>query len=109
MRYYGKVGYVKTVDKGDGVWEEVIEERWYYGDVTRNTYSLDSTSYLNDNFTISNSFSLVADDYAYSNFNYIRYIEFLGVKWNVTSVDALNRPRLVLQVKGVYNETEESS
>lgn len=103
MRFFGKVGYIATVDKGNGVWVEEITERSYYGDVLRDTRSLESTSTLNDNFTISNQFSIVADDYAYKNLQYIRYVEYLGVKWSVSSVDTLNRPRLVLTVKGVYN------
>lgn len=109
MKYYGKVGYIKTVDKGDGVWDSVVEERYYYGDILRNNYNLESSSNLNDNFSISNQFSIVADDYAYKNLQYIKYIEFLGVKWCVSSVDALNRPRLIISVRGVYNETEEGT
>lgn len=107
MKFYGKVGYVETVDKGDGVWSEEITERYYYGDVLRNNYELQSTQNLNDNFTIGNQFSILADDYSYAHLQYMRYIEFLGVKWSISSVDALNRPRLIITVKGVYNETEE--
>lgn len=107
MRFFGKVGYIETVDTAPGVFSEQLTERSYYGDVLRDMISLEGTSALNDNFTISNQFSIVADDYAYEHFQYIRYVTYLGVKWKVTSADVLSRPRIVLSVKGVYNDSEE--
>lgn len=111
MRYYGKVGYVQTVEDDPenhpGVYIEKLTEKTYMGDVTKDVRSLESTESLNDDFTIRNTFSIVADDYAYSHFQYIRYIEYLGVKWKVTSVDVSNRPRLIISVRGLYNEGEE--
>lgn len=106
MRFCGKVGYVETVETEPGVFEEQTSERIYYGDVTRDNRNLEGSSYLNDNFTINNTFSIVADDYAYSHFRYIRYIEYLGTKWRVTNADTLYRPRIILTVRGVYNEQE---
>lgn len=103
MRFYGKIGFVETVDKGYGVWAEELTERYYYGDVTRDGRNLEPSSILNDNFTINNQFSIVADDYCYEHFQYIRYVEFLGIKWSVSTVDTLNPPRLIINVKGVYN------
>ena len=111
MRFFGKVGYVETKETDPinhpGVFNEVITERSYRGDVTRDTRNLEGASVLNDNFTISNQFSIVADDYAYIHLRYIRYVEYLGVKWEVTSVDPLYRPRLILTVRGIYNSPEE--
>lgn len=109
MKYYGAVGYAETVEtdpvKHPGVYEEVITERYYYGDVVRNNRRLESTgSQLNDNINISNSFSIVADPYAYQNFHAIRYLTWMGTKWRVSSVDASNPPRLTLEVGGIYNE-----
>lgn len=107
MRFYGAIGFVETVNAGNGNWKEQTTERNYYGDVTRDVKALESSSALNDDFTISNQFSIVADDYCYKHFQYIRYVEYLGVKWKVTSVDTLNPPRLIISVKGVYNVPEE--
>lgn len=103
-RYYGAVGYAETVETAPSVYVEQITERFYYGDVTRNSRRLDSSSQLNDNIDISNSFSIIADPYAYQNFHKIRYIEWMGTKWKVTSVDASTQPRLSLEVSGIYNE-----
>lgn len=111
MRYFGKVGFVRTYEEDPvnhpSVFSEEITERDYIGDVTNDYRELQSTqNSLNDDFTISNTFSIVADDYAYERFQYIRYIEYLGVKWRVTSVDAMNRPRLIIKVRGIYNCSE---
>lgn len=105
MRYYVKIGYKKTYDDGHGVWKEELTERGAKADVlkldSRNQQNNDS---INDNFTISNRISIIADMYALSNFTSIIYCQYLGVKWKVTSVDASNRPRLILSLGGEYNE-----
>ena len=104
-RFYGKIGYAMSVETppGSGIWEDQIIERNYYGEILRNTKRFENTGQLNDNVRISNSFSIVADEYAYSYFHLIKYIEYNGVKWVVQSVD-VQSPRLVLEVGGVYNE-----
>ena len=102
-KFYGKVGYVQTVETAPGVWTEQITERNYFGEQVRNTMKLEPSESLNDNVNVSNEISIVADPFAYQNFHSMRYVEFMGAKWKVTSVDASTRPRLVLTVGGVYN------
>lgn len=102
-RYYGKIGYAEPVETAPGVWEYSITTRQYYGDVIRNTRRLENGEGLNDDLNINNQFSIVADAYAYQNFHAIRYIEWMGTKWKVSSVE-VERPRLVLTVGGVYHE-----
>lgn len=111
MRFAGKIGYVRTYQDeiDDSLWKTEKTEKLVYGDVLRDTRNNDKSSYLNDNFTITNQFSIVADNYAYHNLQYIKYVEYLGVKWRVTSVDALQRPRLVLSVNGVYNDVDDQT
>lgn len=101
-KWFGVIGYAETVETTPGVWEEKIVKREYFGDVTRNTRRLQTTDQVNDNIDISNSISVLADPYAYQNFHAIRYAEFMGVKWKVSSVDVQN-PRLNLSLGGVYN------
>ena len=108
MRFAGKIGFVITV-QNDDIWTTQTTEKLVYGDILRDTRNNEKSSYLNDNFTITNQFSIVADDYTYHNLQYIKYVEYLGVKWRVTSVDALPRPRLVLSVNGVYNDTADQT
>lgn len=102
MKWYGVIGFGETVETKPGVWEDKITKRAYFGDVTRNTRMLQSGGQVNDNINVSNLISVVADPYANQNFHSIRYIEFMGTKWKVSSVD-VQYPRLILTVGGVYN------
>lgn len=101
-KYYGKIGYIETKQTSPGVWEEVKEERYYDGDVIRNTRRWESNNNLNDNLNVSNQISIVADPYAYNNFHSMRYAEWMGTLWKITEVEVLY-PRLVLTIGGVYN------
>lgn len=101
-KFFGVVGYAKTVETAPGVWEEQITERPYYGDLLNNTRKLESSGELNDNVNISNKISIMADPYAYQNFHDMRYVEFQDAKWKITSVEVA-QPRLVLIVGGLYN------
>ena len=103
MKFYGKVGFMETLEKAPGVYEEVVVERPYYGDVLRVSRRYSSSSdKLNDDLDINNEISIVADAYAYQNFHQLRYVEWMGAKWKVSSV-TVERPRLTLSVGGVYN------
>jgi hypothetical protein len=57
---------------------------------------------LNDNITVSNSISIIADPFANQNFHAMRYVNWMGANWKVTNVD-VQRPRLILTIGGVYN------
>ena len=102
-KFYGKIGYIDSVETKPGVWEEQITERNYYGDVIRNTRRLQTADKLNDDINIANEFSIVADPYAMNHFYSMKYIEFMGAKWKISNVDASTRPRLILTVGGLYN------
>lgn len=102
-KFYGKIGYGKQVETAPGVWEEQISEHFYYGDVVRNTRSLQNSQNLNDNINVNNQFSIVADPFAVQNFHLMKYIEYMNVKWKITNVE-VQYPRLLLSVGGVYNE-----
>lgn len=102
-KYFGKIGYAEQVETAPGVWEEKITERQYYGDVVRNIRRLESSGNLNDNINVSMEISIVADPYAIQNFHTMRYVEFMGSLWKITSVE-VNYPRLILSIGGVYND-----
>jgi hypothetical protein len=101
-RFYGAIGYGATVESPPGVWSEVITERTYSGDVIRNTRKLQEGEQVNDDITVQNSISIVADAYANQNFFAIRYIVWMGSRWKVSDVE-VQRPRLLLRLGGVYN------
>ena len=101
-KWFGKIGYAETVESKPGVWKEQITEREYFGDLLRNSRRLQSSSSLNDNVTISNEISILADQFAYQNFHSIRYAEFTGTKWKVSNIE-VQYPRLILTLGDVYN------
>ena len=101
-KFYGKIGYAETLETSPGVWQEQITERDYFGDLNRNTRTAQSSNQLNDNINISNEISILADPFANQNFHLMRYVEYMGTKWKVTSVE-VQYPRLILTVGGVYN------
>jgi hypothetical protein len=101
-KFYGKIGYGESVETAPGVYEDVITEFNYYGDVVRNTRQLQAGENLNSDITVNNSISIVADAYANEHFFAIRYIEWMGTLWSVTDVE-VKSPRLILRMGGVYN------
>lgn len=101
-RYCGKVGFAIDTEVRPGVWKNKIVDRTYYGDSFRMSSRLQDSGNLNDNVTISNEISIVADPFANENFLSIRYAEFMGVKWKVTNIE-IQRPRLLMTLGGVYN------
>lgn len=100
-KYFGKIGYAEIEQTSPGVWKEQIVEREYYGDLIRNTRRLQAADKVNDDINISNEISIVADPYAMSNFHSIRYAEFMGAKWKISSVE-VSYPRLILTLGGLY-------
>lgn len=101
-KWYGKIGYIKTEEVEPGIWEPQVTELPYFGDVLRVSSKWSTTSKVNDDLNISNQVSIVADPFALQNFQSIKYIEFMGALWDVTSVE-VQYPRLILTVGGVYN------
>ena len=100
--FYGKIGYVLQEEAAAGVWEEVITEKSYRGNIVRNSQRWQPTENLNDDLTLNNQVSIIADSFALQNVGSMRYVIWAGTSWKITSVD-IQRPRLVLTIGGVYN------
>lgn len=102
-RFSGKVGYVDgTVETAPGVWTENMVEVLYFGDVLRNTRQLLDGQKVNDDLTVNNNISIVADPYANEHFFNMRYVVWAGAYWKVTNV-SVQSPRLLLTLGGVYD------
>lgn len=101
-RFHGEVGYGETVEAAEGVWEDTVVEYLYYGDVIRNTRKLTDGESVNDDLSVGNSISIVADAYANDHFFAIRYVKWSGTLWKVRDVE-VQSPRLILRLGGVYN------
>lgn len=104
-RFCGKVGYIEREETSPGIWEDVVTERTYRGDVVRNKTMWQQSETLNDDLNVSSDVSILADAYAYQHFSYIKYVEFMGAKWKVTSASP-ERPRIILTLGGLYNEQQ---
>ena len=107
-KFYGKIGYIQTVESEPGYWEEKAIEREYYGDITRNTSRYQQDGHVNENIVINNVLSIVADPYANENFQHMRYIEWMGTKWKITNIE-VQYPRLILTLGGIYHEYKTNS
>lgn len=101
-RFHGKVGYGESEETAPGVWTDAITEFSYFGDVVRNTRYLRDGENLNQDLSVGNSISIVADAYANEHFHAIRYVEWAGSLWTVTAVE-VQAPRLLLTLGEVYN------
>jgi len=106
-KFYGEIGYAQTVETSPGVWTEQIVKKNYYGDVLKFASRTGDGQNLNDNISVDNRLSIVADPFAYENFSTMRYVEWMGALWKITSVD-VQSPRLILTIGGVYNEQPSS-
>lgn len=101
-KFYGKIGYAETVETAPGVYEEQIVEREHSGDFVRNSGKLVTSENLNSNVDVSTEISIVSDPYAMQHYLTIRYVEIMGAKWKVSSVE-IKYPRLILSIGGLYN------
>lgn len=106
-RFSGKVGYGESVETSPGVNEDVITERSHFGDVVRNSLKYREGESVNNDLSVSNSISIVADAYANEHFFAIRYVVWAGAYWTVSEVE-VQHPRLLLRLGGVYNGVKAS-
>lgn len=107
-KFYGMIGYGESKEVRPGVWEDVITEKSYFGDVIKNSRRLENGDKVNNDLSVGNSISIVSDAYANTHFFAIRYIRWAGALWTVSNVD-VKSPRLVLRLGGVYNGPTASS
>ena len=102
-KFCGAIGYAVTKETEPGIWEEQIVEVEYFGDVIRNTRRINAPGKVNDDVSISNQISIIADPFANNNFHAMKYVVFMGAKWKVSEV-TVEYPRLILSIGGLYNE-----
>jgi hypothetical protein len=103
-RFHGVVGYgvSEETPPGSGKWVHSIVEIPYTGDILRNTRRLSEGESLNDDVSVNNSISIVADEYANHHFLAMKFVDWSGVLWTVDSVE-VKSPRLILTLGKVYN------
>ena len=106
MKYYGNIGFAISKEKivngaHTGIWNQEITVRPYYGELSNPVNRWATDSEVNDNSSFNAKLSIVSDPFAINNFHSIKYAEYMGIKWKVTSVEII-RPRLMLTLGGEY-------
>lgn len=101
-KYCGNIIFVKVTETVPGVYEEEPFSRRYKGDVEKNWRRWNQGDGINNNLNVNNTLSIVADSFLYENLGMIRAVEWMGSYWDVSSLE-IRRPRLILEVGGVYN------
>ena len=108
MRYSGKIGFSVTEQVEPGVWEEHTVEKHYYGEVSRNIEKTDANTEVVTDMGLNNEVSIIGNSFLMKNIGNIRYIEWLGTKWRINTVQ-INYPRLVLSIGGLYHDPGDAS
>ena len=105
MRFSGMVGYCYSIEgTGDreGIWQDVVKEKRYFGDVLQFNPRWDAGKDILDDQRVLNKISIVADAFGLGHFGDLKYVEWQGSKWKVTAVE-VQRPRLILTLGGVWH------
>lgn len=102
MKYFGKIGFSETVQTELDVWETVIKEYEYAGDINKVSTGWKTGDHLNDDLTVSMEVSFIGDVHALENYANIRYVVWRGTKWRVTNITE-EHPRITLTLGGEYN------
>lgn len=105
-KWFGKVGYNIPVEKEPGIFVPKITEKEYFGDVYTDRISRQYTD-VNDRISLNTIISIIADPFAYENFEYITYVEYKRSKWTITNVDPNDYPRLKITLSSRYLEDTE--
>lgn len=100
-KWSGEIGFVVETGDDYGVVETSCIERTYVGDFNKDYRRLISGVSVNDEVTINNIISVIADPFIANNFHKIRYATYMGIKWKVDSIDVLY-PRITLNLGGEY-------
>ena len=105
MKFSGLVGYCYSAEgTGDreGIWDDVIRERQYFGDVLQFNPRWDAGKDVLDDQRLVNKISIMADAFAWLHVSGLKYVVWQGTRWKVTAVEVM-RPRLMLTLGGVYH------
>lgn len=104
-RFYGKIGFLKEETESETRPSRYIpkmEERMYVGELYKNYARSQNADKSVDDFSINNDISIVADPYAMNHFSSMKYVEFMGTLWEISSV-TVEYPRLRISFGGVYH------
>ena len=104
-RFFGPIGYEQAqIETEPGIYApSVMVEHNSFGTVLTRKRKWDaSATGTNDDVSVTNRISIVADDYVNEHWPAIKYVKWGGVYWKVLSIDIV-RPRIILSLGGVWN------
>ena len=108
MKFCGQIGYIYEREIAPGVTVSDPDEHLAYGDVLSNVRRWQTDSDINDDLTVSNRISILADKFVCEHMGAMRYCRWLGTSWEIKAVE-LTSPRAIISLGGVYNGEGEDS
>lgn len=103
MKFYGMVGFwTEDVETKPGVYQSLITERPYTGDVSTNRRNWQNGGNQNDTLTVNNQISILADMFMQQNWQSIKYVTWNGMKVKASSV-TVDYPRITIELGGEYH------
>lgn len=102
-KFYGPIGFSKTVETSPDAFETVTHEHEYFGDVLTAGRRWNTGGQVNANLGINCTIQIIADDFAIKNHHLIKYVEFKGTRWSVSSITVSTPTRLDLVLGEIYN------
>lgn len=107
-KYVGMIGFVRNEEIEPGIWEDVVTEKKYRGDILKNNQRFAVSTSIEGELKITNQFSIIGNSYAFDHVSDIRYLEWRGNRWVVDTVE-IEYPRLVMTIGGLYNGPQAST
>ena len=103
MKCSGKIGYARTEETSPGVYQEIITEKQYYGDLVRSNAQIIDSSTINSSVKLNNNISVLCNNYMTENLGCIRYLTFKKSKWKISSIEVKDN-RTIFTLGDLYNE-----
>jgi len=102
-KWHGKLGFeIQNVEVRPGVYEPVIKEENFSGDILETDSRWQLTDNKNDNLNITNRISIILDPSTCHDFSTLKYASFMGSLWKVENVQ-IKYPRVIFSLGGVWN------
>lgn len=102
MRYSGMLGFAETVEVTPGVWDDVITEESFIGDLVQRTEAFSTAESVLPQYRTTTSVSVLGHGVLAKNYANLRYVTLNGTSWETSSV-VDQFPRIVVYFGEVYH------
>lgn len=104
-KWSGMIGFSKTVETAPSVYREEYVEKKYYGNFIKRSIRYTTGQKVNEDISITNQLSVLANSYLMDNMSLMRYATIRGQKWKITDITP-DWPRMTLTLGGIFNAEE---